>query len=42
MDEHGKLKDWDDKLAGLKTQFPTQFEAEGRKNIIENKLPTEG
>lgn len=42
LDEQGKIKGWDDKLAGLKTQFPTQFEAEGRKNIIENKLPTEG
>lgn len=43
MDEHGKLKDWDDKLAGLKTQLPTQFESKGtKKNIIENKLPNEG
>ncbi len=42
LDEQGKIKGWDDKLAGLKTQFPTQFEAEGKKNIIENKLPTEG
>ena len=40
LDEQGKIKGWDDKLAGLKTQFPTQFEAEGKKNIIENKLPT--
>ena len=40
LDEHGKLKDWDDKLAGLKTQLPTQFENKnGKKNIIENKLP---
>lgn len=39
LDEQGKIKNWDDKLAGLKTQFPTQFEAEGKKNIIENKLP---
>ena len=41
LDEQGKIKGWDDKLAGLKTQFPTQFEAEGKKNIIENKLPQE-
>ena len=42
LDEHGKLKDWDDKLAGLKTQIPTQFEAKGKqKNILENKLPEE-
>lgn len=40
LDEHGKLKDWDDKLAGLKTQLPTQFESKsGKKNIVENKLP---
>lgn len=39
LDENGKIKGWDDKLAGLKTQFPTQFEVEGKKNIIENKLP---
>lgn len=41
LDEQGKIKNWDDKLAGLKTQFPTQFEAEGKKNIIENKLPSD-
>lgn len=42
--EDGKIKDWDDKLAGLKTQIPTQFEskAAGKKNIIENKLPEAG
>ena len=39
LDENGKIKGWDDKLAGLKTQFPTQFEADGNKNIIENRLP---
>ena len=42
LDEQGKIKNWDDKLAGLKTQFPTQFEAEGKKNIIENRLPSDG
>ena len=42
LDEHGKLKDWDDKLAGLKTQLPTQFESKsGKKNIVVNKLPGE-
>lgn len=42
LDEHGKLKDWDDKLAGLKTQMPTQFESKGgKKNIVENKLPSD-
>lgn len=39
LDENGKIKGWDDKLAGLKTQFPTQFEASGSKKIVENKLP---
>lgn len=39
LDEQGKIKGWDDKLAGLKTQFPTMFEASGNKKIIENKLP---
>lgn len=39
LDENGKIKGWDDKLVGLKTRFPTQFEAVGKKNIIENKLP---
>lgn len=41
LGEDGKIKDWEDKLAGLKTQIPTQFEskAAGKKNIIENKLP---
>jgi uncharacterized protein involved in type VI secretion and phage assembly len=42
LDEQGKIKGWDDKLAGLKTQFPTQFEAAGKKKIIENLLPQEG
>lgn len=41
LGEDGKIKDWEDKLAGLKTQIPTQFESKtaGKKNIIENKLP---
>lgn len=39
LDENGKIKGWDDKLAGLKTQFPTQFEGSGSKKVIENKLP---
>lgn len=35
----GKIKDWEDKLAGLKTQLPTQFESgDKQKKIIENKL----
>ena len=39
LDENGKIKGWDDKIAALKTQFPTQFEAAGKKNVLENKLP---
>ena len=39
LDENGKIKGWDDKIAALKTQFPTQFESNTRKNILENRLP---
>lgn len=31
LDENGNIKGIDDKLAGLKTKFPNQFEAEGAK-----------
>ena len=39
LDENGKIKGWDDKIAALKTQFPTQFESNSNKNILENRLP---
>lgn len=39
LDENGKVKGMDDKLAGLKTQFPNQFEGTGGKKVIEHKLP---
>ena len=39
LDEQGKIKGWDDKIAALKTQFPTQFESASQKKILENKLP---
>jgi hypothetical protein len=39
LDENGKIKGWDDKIAALKTQFPDQFETTSKKTIIENKLP---
>ena len=39
LDESGKIKGWDDKIAALKTQFPTQFEGTGGKKYEENKLP---
>lgn len=41
LDENGKVKGMDDKLAGLKTQFPAQFEGSGSKKVIENKLPND-
>lgn len=42
LDENGKIKSWDDKIAGLKTQFPNQFESSQNKKIDENKLPGGG
>lgn len=39
LDENGKVRGMDEKLSGLKTQFPAQFEASGQKKILENKLP---
>ena len=39
LDENGKIKGWDDKIAALKTQFPTQFETTDQKHILEHKLP---
>lgn len=41
LDEQGNIKGWSDKVADLKTQFPTQFESAGNggKKIDENKLP---
>lgn len=38
LDENDNIKGWDDKLSGLKTQFPTMFESSTTKRIIENKL----
>lgn len=38
LDENDKIKGWDDKLAGLKTQFPTQFEGGSQKKFEEHKL----
>lgn len=42
LDENESIKGWDDKLSGLKTQFPTMFESTtqgGGKKIQENRLP---
>lgn len=40
LDEKGDIKGWNDKVAGLKTQFPSQFEGGAKKRIDENKLGT--
>lgn len=39
LDENGHIKGIDDKIAGLKTQFPTQFEAADNNTIEPNPLP---
>lgn len=39
LDDNGNIKGIDDMLAGLKTQFPTQFETDSQKKIDEKKLP---
>ncbi len=39
LDENGKIKGWEDKVAALKTQFPTQFEGSSTKKYEEYKLP---
>ncbi len=41
LDEQGNIKGWDDKLAGLKTQFPANFTSAGGKTYEEHKLPEE-
>lgn len=38
LDENGKIEGWDNKLSGLKTQFPNQFENASHKRIEPNKL----
>ena len=38
LDDNGKIKGWEDKIAALKTQFPNHFEVNGKKTVIENKL----
>ena len=39
LDEQGNIKGWDDKVAGLKTQFPANFTTTGGKKYEEHKLP---
>lgn len=38
LDDNGQVKGLDDKVKGLKTQFPVQFEASSSKKIDEKKL----
>lgn len=41
LDDSGKIKGWDDKVAGLKTKFPSMFETKGEgRKILENRLNT--
>lgn len=39
LGEDGKIKGWEDKLAGLKTRFPQHFEAAASRKYEEHKLP---
>lgn len=40
LDENENIKGWDDLLSGLKTQFPTQFEAAKGGKVDPQPLPT--
>ena len=42
LDENDNIKGWEDKLSGLKTQFPTMFESAGKDGYQvkgDNRLP---
>ncbi len=39
LDGNGEIKGWSDRLADLKTQFPTMFKVTGGKQVEENRLP---
>lgn len=39
LDDNGNVKGIDDKIKGMKTQFPSQFEASSQKKVEERKLP---
>jgi hypothetical protein len=39
LDDSGNVKGIDDKIKGMKTQFPSQFEAGSQKKIEERRLP---
>ena len=44
LDENDNIKGWDEVVSGLKTQFPTQFDATkgGRYNILYYGRPADG
>lgn len=39
LDDNGNVKGIDDKIKGMKTQFPSQFETGTQKKIEEHRLP---
>ena len=42
LDENDNIKGWEDRLSGLKTQFPTMFEGKGKDGyqvLGDNRLP---
>lgn len=39
LDDNGNVKGIDDKIKGMKTQFPSQFEASSQKKFEEHRLP---
>lgn len=42
LDENDNIKGWEDRLSGLKTQFPTMFESKGKEGyqvLGDNRLP---
>lgn len=39
LDSNEQIKGWDDLISGIKTQFPTQFEAKREVKIEPNRLP---
>ena len=42
LDDQGNIKGWEDKVAGLKTQFPANFTSASGKKYEEHKLPEDG
>lgn len=39
LDDADNIKDWNNLLSGLKTQFPNQFAGEGRRRFEDGRLP---